>query len=71
MEIISEKFDKENGVYQPTIAFYLPQNVMAHSFTITEDMIKTSGLCPLVFVKELEKEFNKEYEEAKNETTQL
>lgn len=67
MKIISENHDKENGIWKPTIAFNLPQTLTEYTFTITEDMIRASGVCPLVFVKELEKELNKEFEEVKNE----
>lgn len=57
MKIISENHDKENGIWKPTIAFNLPQNLTQYTFTISEDMIRASGVCPLVFVKELEKCF--------------
>lgn len=62
MKIISEKFDKENGIYQPTIAFNLPYNLTAYTITLTEDMIKASGICPLIFVREVAKGLNKMHE---------
>lgn len=71
MKIISENHDIENGIWEPTIAFNLPQNITEYTITLTEEMIKDSGVCPLVFVREVQKELNKEYEELKNETTQL
>lgn len=66
MKIISENHNKENGIWKPTIAFNLPQNLIEYTITLTEEMIKDGGVCPLVFVREVQKELNKEYEEVKN-----
>lgn len=64
MKIISEKIDEERGIWQPIIAFNLPQNLTQYTLTITEDMIRESGICPLVFVRELGKCFYGELEES-------
>lgn len=52
MKIISENHDIENGIWKPTIAFNLPQNITEYTITITitEKMIKDSGVCPLDMV---------------------
>lgn len=42
----------------------LPQNLTQYTLTITEDMIRESGICPLVFVRELGKCFYGELEES-------
>ena len=54
MEIVSEKHDTKNGIWMPTIAFKLPHKVIEYSLTFTEDMIRESGICPLVFLREIE-----------------